>query len=182
MNNVISAIAFALTIAATQAQTTAPCVKIGYTDMDYIISKMPAARQIEAELKSLELQLKNQLEAKRADLQNKSDYYNKYGATMIEAVRQNTLRELELLNNNLEKFQEDAQAAMQKKHAQLMEPLYKSLGKAIEEVAKENDFAYILNPQMGGVEMILYANDKNNVSELVLKKLNVVAPIKNSAQ
>jgi Skp family chaperone for outer membrane proteins len=52
-----------------------------------------------------------------------------------------------------------------------MEPLYKSLGKAIEDVAKENDLSYILNPENGGADMILYADKKNDVSDLVLKKM-----------
>jgi outer membrane protein len=146
-------------------------VKIGYADMSYIFSKMPAAKQIEAELKSLETQLKNQLEIKRTELQKKSDDFKKYGPTMIATVRQNTLRELELLNNNLVKFQGEAEATLQQKHAQLMEPLYKDLGKAIEEVAKEDGLAYILNPGTADADMILYADEKYNVSDLVLKKL-----------
>jgi outer membrane protein len=181
MNNLFFALAAMLLTLVSQAQTppastAAPCMKIGYADMPYIFSKMPAAKQAEAELKSLEVQLKNQLEAKRLELQKKNDEFTKHGPSMIEAVRQNTLRELELLNNNLGKFQEDAEATLQRKHAQLMEPLYKSVGKAIEDVAKEHDFAYILNPQMSGVEMVLYADKRNDVSDLVLKKIVVTAP------
>jgi outer membrane protein len=171
MNNLIFACITMLFSATVQAQSPAPCVKIGYADMSYIFSKMPAAKQIEAELKSLETQLKNQLEIKRTELQKKSDDFKKYGPTMIATVRQNTLRELELLNNNLVKFQGEAEATLQQKHAQLMEPLYKDLGKAIEEVAKEDGLAYILNPGTADADMILYADEKYNVSDLVLKKL-----------
>jgi outer membrane protein len=96
---------------------------------------------------------------------------------MIETVRQNTLRELELLNNNLIKFQQEAEATLLRRHAQLMEPLYKNLGKAIDEVAKENGFAYILNPGMSDTD-ILYADEKYNVSDLVLKKVLPVAPVR----
>jgi outer membrane protein len=49
------------------------------------------------------------------------------------------------------------------------------VGKAIEEVAIENGFAYIINPQMmGGGDVLLYTNEKYNISDLVLKKLGVV--------
>jgi outer membrane protein len=178
MNNFIFASITMLLASAVQAQPPISCIKIGYADMPYIFSKMPAARQVEAELKSLETQLKNQLEFKHVELQRKSEEFKKNGPTMVEPVRQNTLRELELLNNNLAKFQEEAEATLQRKHAQLMEPLYKSLGKAIEEVAKENDFAYILNPGMSDADMILYADTKYNVSDLVLKKMLSVATSK----
>jgi len=178
MNNFIFACMTMLLASVAHAQPPSTCMKIGYADIPYIFSKMPAAKQIEAELKSLETQLKNQLEVKRVELQKKSDEFKTHGPTMIEPVRQNTLRELELLNNNLVKFQEEAEATLQRKHAQLMEPLYKNLGKAIEEVAKENDFAYILNPGLSDADMILYADNKYNVSDLVLKKVLPATPQK----
>lgn len=174
MNNIMLALAAVMlinTVSPAQTTSTNACMKIGYADMPYIFSKIPAARQVEAELKSLEVQLKSQLEAKREELKKKSDDFTKLGNSVPEPVRQNTLRELELLNTNLMKFQEEAEAMLQRKHAQLMEPLYKSLGKAIEDVAKENDLSYILNPQNGGADMILYADKKNDVSDLVLRKM-----------
>jgi len=176
MNNFVFACITMLVAFGAQAQAPASCLKIGYADMPYIFSKMPAAKEVEAELKSLEAQLKNQLGVKHAELQKKNEEYKQYGPTMMDPVRQNTLRELELLNNNLMKFQEEAEATLQRKHAQLMEPLYKSLGKAIEEVARENDFAYILNPGLNDADMILYADAKYNVSDLVLKKVLPAAP------
>jgi outer membrane protein len=54
-----------------------------------------------------------------------------------------------------------------------MEPVYKKVGKAIEDVAKENGYTFVLNQQIGGLDVILYGDEKNDVSDLVLKKLGV---------
>ena len=54
-----------------------------------------------------------------------------------------------------------------------MEPVYKKVGKGIEDVAKENGFTFILNQQIGGLDVILYGDDKMDISDLVLKKLGV---------
>jgi outer membrane protein len=92
---------------------------------------------------------------------------------MLDAVRQNTERELTMLQENLQKLQQDAQTTIQNKQAQLMEPVYKKVGKGIEDVAKENGYTFILNQQIGGLDVILYGDEKNDVSDLVLKKLGV---------
>jgi outer membrane protein len=56
-----------------------------------------------------------------------------------------------------------------------MHGIFEKVGKAIDEsVAVENGFSYIINPQMiGGGDVLLYANEKTNIPNLVLKKLGV---------
>ncbi|MDX1629935.1 MAG: OmpH family outer membrane protein, partial [Fulvivirga sp.] len=54
-----------------------------------------------------------------------------------------------------------------------MEPIYSKVGNTIEAVAKENGYTYILNGNVGGVDVVLYADDKNDVSDLVLKKMGI---------
>ena len=92
---------------------------------------------------------------------------------MLDAVRQNTERELTQLQENLQQLQQDAQVTIQNKQAELMEPVYNKVGKAIEDVAKENGYTFILNQQIGGLDVILYGDENNDVSNLVLKKLGV---------
>jgi outer membrane protein len=74
----------------------------------------------------------------------------------------------------MQKFQQDAQSSYQKKQTDLMDPIYKKIGKAIEEVAKENAFTFIINPQLAnGGDILLFSDEKFNISDLVLKKLGV---------
>ena len=158
---------------ASQAQTPTASTKIGFADVDYIFSQMPEAKQIDTELKSTQTQLKNRIDAKTQEFQKKLADYQANLNTMLDAVRQNTERELTQLQENLQQLQQDAQVTIQNKQAELMEPVYKKVGKAIEDVAKENGYTFILNQQIGGLDVILYGDEKNNVSDLVLKKLGV---------
>lgn len=155
----------------SQAQTAS--VKIGYADVDYIFSQLPESKAIEAELKSTQAQLKNQIDAKYQEFQKKLADYNANLNTMLDAVRQNTERELQQMQQNIEKLQADAQTTIQTKQTQLMDPVYKKVGKGIEDVAKENGFTFVLNQQIGGLDVILYGDEKMDVSDLVLKKLGV---------
>lgn len=172
----------------TQAQTASASSKIGFADVDYIFSQMPEAKQIETELKSTESQLKNQIDTKVQEFQKKLADYQANLNTMLDAVRQNTERELTMLQENLQKLQQDAQNTIDTKRSQLMQPVYTKVGKAIEDVAKENGYTFVLNQQIGGLDVILYGDENNDVSDLVLKKLGVTpkpaaqAPAQNNNQ
>jgi outer membrane protein len=157
----------------SHAQTTTQ--KIGYADVDYIFSQLPDAKQIDTDLKSLQTQLKNQIDAKYSEFQKKLTDYNAavQANTMPDAVRNNTERELQQLQQNIEKLQQDAQTNLQTKQNQLMQPVYKKVGDAITSVAKENGYNYILTQQIGGIDVILYGEDNLDISDLVLKKLGV---------
>src|SRR6476469_5329552 len=94
-------------------------VKIGYADPDYILGQLPEAKQIDSELKSLQTQLKNQIDGKVAEFQKKLKDYQDNLNTMLAPVRENTERELQQLQQNLEKLQQDAQTSIQTKQTQL---------------------------------------------------------------
>jgi outer membrane protein len=169
MRKIVLLVVLAVATFAAQAQNT----KVGYADVDYIFSQMPDSKRIDSELKAMQAQLKTQIEAKSQEFTKKFQDYNANAGNMIDAVRVNTERELQQLQQNLEKLQQDAQTSLQTKQTQLMEPVYKQVGKAIEDVAKENGYTFILNQQIGGLDVILYGDEKMDVSDLVLKKLGV---------
>ena len=59
------------------------------------------------------------------------------------------------------------------KQTQLMDPVYKKVGKAIEDTAKESGFNMVLSQQIGGLDVVLYADEASDISDLVLKKMGV---------
>ena len=61
-------------------------LKIGYTNADYVLSLLPEAKQIDAELKAYEKQLQNQIQAKYNDLQTKMTDYQSNAASWDELI------------------------------------------------------------------------------------------------
>jgi len=180
MRKITVILTLSLLAAAASAQTTQ---KIGYADWEYIFGLMPEFKQIEAELKTHGEQLQNTLKAKSADLEAKIKAYQGMSATTPDAIRSDKERELQGMQEGIQKFQQEAQSSLQKKQADLMEPIYKKVGKAIEEVAKEQSYSFIINPQMlGGGDILLYSDDKYNISDLVLKKLGITPTAAQKAQ
>ncbi len=166
----LAIVAFLMLGSAAIAQTT---MKIGYADVDYILGQMPESKQVESELQAHNTQLQNQLQAKYQEYQQKLQAYQQGAATMVDAVKNERETELAQLEQRIQKFQQDAQASMQKKTSTLMEPLYTKVGNNIEAVAKENGYTHILNGQVGGIDVVLYADEKYDISDLVLKKMGI---------
>ncbi len=169
-------LAFLMTAVAAQAQDGG--IKIGFTNAEYVLSNMPEAKEIESELKSYEQQLTTQLESKSKDFQTKVAEYQRNAENMIPEVRADKEQELQSLQQSIQKFQQDAQTSLQRKQGELLQPAFDKIQKAIDEVAKENGYKFIINsgqPEVG-LNILLYADEENNVSNLVLKKLGIEPP------
>lgn len=175
MKKPVLVFAFALITAVSMAQTPAP-IKIGYADVEYIFSQMPEAKTIEAELQTLRTQLKKSYDAKMAEFKKKLDEYNANAETVPLAVKQNSERELQQMQTNIQKFEEDSQAELQKRNSTLLGPVQEKVGKAIEDVAKENGYSLVMSNQINYSDVILYGDEKLDISDLVLKKMGITPP------
>lgn len=170
----IKSFVMALMLAAvsfgTQAQSA---LKIGYTNVEYIISQMPEAKAVESEYKSYESQLQNQLQAKAQEFQTKLQEFQEGAATMTDLLRADKEAELQSLQQRLEAFQRDAQVSLQNKQGELYAPLFEKIGKAIKDVRVELGYDFILSTGVSGVDVILDADEKYSVDNAILKKLGV---------
>jgi outer membrane protein len=171
MKNIIAIALTFLAVGIVSAQQKP--LKIGYVDVDYILSEMPETKQIESDLKVHQSQLQNQLQSKMANYQKMIQEYQGGAATMTDVIRQDKEREIAQLEENIQKFQQDAQVSFQKKQTELLQPVYEKIGKAIEEVANEGSFTYVLSTRIGSIDVILFAIPENDISDLVLKKMGI---------
>lgn len=151
-------------------------LKIGYTNADYILSLLPEAKQIDAELKAYEKQLQNQIQAKYQDLQTKVADYEANVASYDELIRADKEQEITQLQQSIQKFSQDAETSMNNKRNQLLKPAYEKIGNAIEQIAKENNYTHVFSAGTPGVDILLYAREQDDVSNLILKKLGITPP------
>lgn len=149
--------------------------KLGYADTEYILSQLPDSKKVETDLQAHYAQLEAQLKAKATDYERKMKDYQENAAKWVDAVRADKEGELQSLQAAFQKFQQDAEASFGRKQQELLAPLQAKVGKAIEEVAKENGYAFImtLNAPGGSGDVLLYSDTQFDISKLVLKKLGV---------
>ncbi len=172
---IVALFAFIFLGVAGQAQDQ---LKIGYTNVDYIMSQLPEAKSIQKELEDYQTQLTTQIQTKVQDFQKRAGEYQKNAETMTDVTRAAEERELQSQQTNIQKFQQEAEQSMQKKQAELLQPVYEKIGNAIKEVRKSAGYTHIFSSDVGGAAILLDARDEDNISDLVLKQLGVTPPAK----
>ncbi|NTW31889.1 MAG: OmpH family outer membrane protein [Bacteroidetes bacterium] len=144
--------------------------KLGHINSDSLLKMMPgrdsANTKIQTEVKSYESQIKTM----QTELENKYTDFQTNLSTMSDLIKQTKQTELQDLQARIEKFQTSAQEALQKKQTELLQPIINKAKKAIDDVAKENGFSYILDAAPG---TILYYDGGEDILPLVKKKLGI---------
>lgn len=162
-----------LSLIGFAAQAQSDGLKIGYTNIDYILSKMPEAKQIQSELKTHEDQLGTQLQGRMKEFEDKYKVFMEGQEDMNEVVRNDKQTELQELQSSIQKFQQEAEKSLQAKQVELLKPAYEKIQTVIDEVAKENGFTHIFSNDAAGAPILLFAPEENDISKLVLAKMGV---------
>jgi len=149
-----------------QSQTT---TKIGHVDFQELLAVMPGQDSINQALEAFIAGLESQVQAMQSELEAKYADYQANQATMSEIIRQTKEKEIMDLQQRMEAFNQQAQIEVQNKQVELSEPLLRKAQAAIEAVAKENGFTYIIN----GNEQILLYKSGTDILPMVKKKLGL---------
>lgn len=165
--------AIMLTGVGIQAQ-----VKIGYTNIDFIMTNIPDAKDVQTKLATEQAQYKKLLDEKIADFQKNFEDYQKNASTMSAVIRQDKEKSLQMTQESIQEFEQNSSTALQRKQQELLAPVMDKIQKAIDEVAKDNGYTYVFNSDAGygTTPVILVAPDSDNITNLVFKKLGVTPP------
>ena len=142
--------------------------KYGHVNTQEIFTAMPGADSLQTKLKAFETELTDIYTSMVSEFQSKKEKFDQEAGTMSSTVRQYREKELVDLQQRIMEFQEGVQSDMQEKQLELMQPFQDRILKAIEDVAKENGYAYIFDTQV-----LLYSEGGDDVSGLVKKKLGI---------
>lgn len=146
--------------------------KIGHIHLDSLIGLMPESKVAQQSVQEYSKQLEQQVVAMQTELQTKYETYQKGSGDMAPIVKESKEKELNDLNQRITDFQQQAQTDYQKKSAELSKPVYEKAKKAIDQVAKENSYKYILDTSTG---LVLYNEPGDDIISLVIKKLGIDA-------
>jgi outer membrane protein len=151
----------------------AQTLKFGHINSDELIQAMPEVDSASAKLDNFRKELVNALELMQVELNNKSDAYTKEMKNLSELVRQAKESELVDMNRRIQEFQANAQTQLQEKQAELFQPIYAKVDKAIKEVGKENGFLYVFGVGQGSTLVYFDETKSTNVMALVKAKLGL---------
>ena len=149
---------------------TANAQKIAHINLDSLISIMPESKTAQQAVQDYAKQLEEQVTTMQTELKTKYDDYQAHMKDMPEVVRASKEKELNDLNQRIQDFQQQAQTDYQKKSAELSKPVYEKAKKAVDAVAKENGFKYVLDTSTG---LVLYSEASDDIIAMVIKKLGI---------
>jgi outer membrane protein len=155
--------------------------RLGYTNVDYLIGLHPDSKKVDGELKNYRAQLDKEAETLGKEFRDKYETYEKGKNMMSEPVRATKEKELMEMQARIGEFQKSAESDLQRKQLELLQPVLDKIQKAIDAVADENGYTYVLNSDAGygTTPILLHGPPNDNISDLVLKKLGIAPPIKN---
>ncbi|MBY5951290.1 OmpH family outer membrane protein [Algoriphagus sp. NF] len=169
---ILSAVALICAGFAAQAQD----LKIGYTNVEFIMDLMPEMEQIGADLQDYQTQLQTNIQTKANDFQRQVQTYQQAAQTMTDDARAAKEAELTKLQQDLQKYEQDAQVSYQRKLQELLEPVQTKVINAINAVAAENNYTHIFAETAGQAPILLYTKEQDKFTELVLAKLGLEMP------
>ena len=158
-------LATGLLVAGTHAQAQ---TKIGYVSVSEVIQSMPEAKKADTAL----AQFQDALRQSALDKQNAlNDAYAKFvkdSITLTPAVKEVRRKDLQTRLQELQGEDTRIQEELQKKQEEYVSAFQKKANEAIQAVAKENGFAFIL-----AKEAVLVGPPGEDVVGLVKKKLGL---------
>ncbi len=147
--------------------------KMGYTNSAAILVEMPETKQADSQLQALQTQLEAQGKKKAEAFQAAYEkYMQDVQSGVLSAVQdQQRQQELQKMQQELQAFEQEAYEKIGKKREELYGPILDKLQKAIDEVGKENGYAFIFD--VSTLNFILFAEEADDVTSLIKAKLGM---------
>ncbi|MBK7256990.1 MAG: OmpH family outer membrane protein [Ignavibacteriae bacterium] len=167
MKRIILVLVLVLAAAAAHAQS-----KIGHINSEAIMQALPEAIDAQKSLDALVAQWEAELQKMQAEWKRKFDDYDKKKLILTDQVRADAEKELRDLDQAIadyrtKKFGQNGE--LFQKQNEVMKPIQNKIFKVLEEIARDDGYDYIFD--RSGEILLLYANDKRDLTSLVISRM-----------
>jgi len=168
---------FVLALMVAFVVPSAAQVKIAYFSSDAVLKQMPDAQDAQKQLDQLVADWQSDLTRMQDDWKRKFDEYDKRKLIMTDQRRADAEKELRDLDQKIvdvrtQKFGQNGE--LFQKQNELMKPVQDRIFKAVQEVAQEEGYDYVFDKS--GEILLMYANEKYDLTQKIVDHLKVVAP------
>jgi outer membrane protein len=165
----LAAVCMLLCSAAVTVQAQA---KIGWVNSAAIMEKLPEAQDAQHQIDKLVADWQEELAKMQNDWQKKYEEYDKKKLIMTDQLRAQSERDLQDLEKKIADFRTKKfgqSGELFNKQNELMKPLQNKIFKVIQDIAKEDDYDYVLDKS--GDILLLYTNDKFDLTAKVFERI-----------
>jgi len=148
----------------------AQSLKFGHINSADLLALMPEVKKADSSLQAYQKSLEDQNQSMITEYQAKVQDFQGLPPSTTDAVKEVKQQEIQDLQTRIQQFQSTAQEKLQNKKEEIYSPILKKAEDAIKEVAKASGYSYVFDTSAGAV---IYAQDSDNIMELVKKKLGL---------
>ena len=141
------------------APMTLMAQKFGHLDSQALIQSLPEAIKVQSELEAQGKIYENALKEMQDELQKKADDYDKQKSTMNDTKKAETENQLQEMYSKIQQTAQDNQQAFNKMQQEKLGPILQKVRNAIETVAKNGGYVYVMEKAAG---QPLYVNETNS--------------------
>ncbi len=144
-------------------------LKIGHINSNEILALLPDVKAADAQLQQYAKQLDDEIKRQYGE------YQQKYAAlmsdtTLPKSVMEAKAQELASLESTITQLQQSSQDQMLQKKDELYQPILAKIDRAIQSVAKEQHYTYIIDASTGA---LVYGVDTYDITPYVKRKLGI---------
>ncbi|KQS33082.1 OmpH family outer membrane protein [Dyadobacter sp. Leaf189] len=165
---------FILLVLSILYTSVANAQKIGYTDMEFITSKMPEYQAAQTEMKKFSEKWAKEIQDKFGEIDRMQRAYMAEEILLTEELkrkRQNEIKEKELEAGEYNSKIFGMDGLMFQKKKELMKPVLEKVQRAVTKVCSQRrlDFMFDKSSDVG----MLYTNPKHDYSDYVMEELGI---------
>lgn len=133
--------------------------KVAHIDSQALISEMPEVIEAQAQIEKLQKTYQTEIEASMKEYQTKLQTYSADAQNQTEVTNQARQKELQGMEQNIQQYQQTASLDIQQKQADLLRPLIEKARTAIQKIAREQGFEYVIDATPGGALILFDGKD-----------------------
>ena len=146
--------------------------KFAFVDSEYILDQMESYQKAQKQIDDLAAEWQKELDKKVGNIESKVNDLRKNELLLPEDIKQEKELEITTLQNELRAYQSKKFGVggdLFKRRKELIQPIQRKVFKAIESLAKDNNYSFVLDKRKNS--NILYADPKYDKSDAIIRKL-----------
>ena len=133
--------------------------KVAHINVQVLLADMPEMKSAESELKKLSETYQADIQGSMTEFKNKATQYQNESDAKTREENEKRAAELQGIQENIRGAEQAASQELQKKQAELLGPITERAKLAIEKVAAEQGFDYVVDSQPGGNVIVAKGKD-----------------------
>ncbi|RBL93772.1 OmpH family outer membrane protein [Chitinophaga flava] len=144
--------------------------KVAHINAQALVGSMPEAKKAETDLQTFAQGLEAEGKTMVDEYTKKVKEFDEKAASMTENMKEIKGREIQDTQKRIQDYRDQAEQKVQQKQQELLKPIYDKARKAIEDVAKEKGYGYVIDSSAG---LLLVSPSADDLLPAVKAKLGI---------